>query len=185
MIKYDHCRTSEDIDQILSIQKENLVNSIAQEDIGKEGFVIVQHDFEMIHLMNTPYPHIVARDGENVIGYALTMLKEFEREVPALVPMFENINNIIHQNESLGNVNYCVMGQICIKKGFRGQGIFKGLYQNFRDQLSNDFKYLVTEVSKRNIRSLKAHSNLGFQNIMEYKSPVDGEEWVIFLWDWK
>jgi predicted GNAT superfamily acetyltransferase len=72
------------------------------------------------------------------------------------------------------------MGQVCIAKGYRGQGIFQGLYQEMANQLEPHFEYIITEVSKRNPRSIRAHEKVGFLNVREYTSD-DGEEWVILL----
>lgn len=184
MIKVDKCTGLADIDQILALQQENLAKSLSPEEIKSQGFVTVVHDQELLNEMNFPYPHVVARDRNSIIGYALTMLPEFEKRVPILVPMFEQINSVLYQGKLLKNQHYCVMGQICIKKDYRGQGLFETLYKHFKEALSPHYSYVVTEVAKRNTRSAKAHEKIGFKIISEYKSYEDGEEWIIYLWDW-
>jgi predicted GNAT superfamily acetyltransferase len=168
----------------LKLQQSNLLESIEKGEMETQGFVTAKHDIELLSLMNHPYPHITAKENEKLIGYALVMLKNFEKSIQILVPMFEQINSIIYQGELLKNANYFVMGQICIEKNYRGEGIFKRLYEKLRDQMAEDFKYVITEVSKRNARSTSAHLKMGFINIKEYRSTIDNEEWIIFLWDW-
>jgi len=65
-----------------------------------------------------------------VIGYALCMLKEFKKEIEVLRPMFKQIDSILNKGG-----DYIVMGQICIDKRFRKQGVFRGLYQFMKAQL--------------------------------------------------
>lgn len=57
------------------------------------------------------------------------------------------------------------------------------LYGHFRDCLSNEFSYLVTDVALANTRSLRAHEKRGFQVINQL---IYGDlKWNIVLWDWK
>lgn len=77
--------------------------------------------------MNDACPHTLAMDGEQVVGYALTMLESFRNEIPILTPMFETADRL------LPTKNYLAMGQICIDKPYRGQGLFKGLYRFYKE----------------------------------------------------
>jgi len=72
------------------------------------------------------------------------------------------------------------MGQICIAKTHRKKGIFRALYKEMIERMSNDFDFIVTEVAHRNSRSLNAHYAIGFKNVKEYSSE-SGEHWVILL----
>ena len=74
------------------------------------------------------------------------------------------------------------MGQICVGKDYRGQGVFRQLYLAHRERLSQDFDYCITEVSTSNIRSMRAHQNIGFQVLHTFTDELD--EWNIVLWDW-
>ncbi len=72
------------------------------------------------------------------------------------------------------------MGQVCVAKPYRGQGVFAGLYTLMSQHLRGSFDYLVTEVSMRNPRSLRAHEKVGFTILHEYQSQ-DGEQWAIIV----
>jgi L-amino acid N-acyltransferase YncA len=41
---------------------------------------------------------------------------------------------------------------------------------------------LVTEVSTKNQRSLKAHEKVGFKNVFTYEDGID--EWNVVIWNW-
>ena len=90
--------------------------------------------------------------------------------------MFETADQL------LPNKNYLAMGQVCIDKPFRGKGIFKNLYAYYRDELSNQFDCLFTEVATLNTRSLNAHIAVGFE-ILDTQT-TDGTSWEMVNWDW-
>ncbi len=183
MIHYTQSTSKEDLEQIIQLQIENREDRISQEERQSEGFVTVVHDLPLLEEMNTPYPHTIAKDGDQLIAYVLTMLKSLENRIPILVPMFQQINATEYEGELLGDTDYFVIGQCCVKKGYRGQGIFKGLYEKMREYMSPHFKYVITEIATRNPRSIRAHEKMGFTVIKEYTDPTD--HWALVLWDWR
>lgn len=183
MITYTVASNSEDLHQILELQKANVEEAISIDESKQQGFVTVHHDFELLQFMNQPHPHIIAKDGEIVVGYALIMLKSLKDRIPVLFSMFEEINNMIYRGEKLEEVAYFVMGQVCISKAYRGKGIFRGLYEEMKRQMSPHFKYVVTEIATRNTRSIRAHEKVGFKEIKIFSD--EQEEWSIVLWDWE
>jgi len=162
----------------------NLPSSLSKEEIKKEGFVTVDHDFDTLKKMNTPYPHTIALDGSEVVGYALVMLPAMRNEIEILKPMFEKIDGLSYNAKLLSESKYFMMGQVCVEKEYRGQGVFYKMYDHLKSTTNDDFDYMITEVSTHNPRSLKAHENHGFQNILSYKAP-DGHPWQILLWNYK
>ena len=115
--------------------------------------------------MNAICPHIIAKHHDEVIGYALCMVKDFKAKIPVLIPMFNEMESII-----LKNSNYVVMGQVCISKDYRKQGVFRGLYHFMAEVLKRDFDIIVTEVDIENTRSLNAHKAVGFTRLKNYRS---------------
>ena len=113
--------------------------------------------------MNEKYPHIVAKEGNEVIGYTLVMLPEFGNKIPVLIPLFEKIDQLSYQENLLLETPYFVMGQVCVSKNYRGKGVFTGLYQQMKKEMSPHFKYIVTEIATRNTRSMRAHEKVGFE----------------------
>jgi GNAT superfamily N-acetyltransferase len=181
VIEYSTAKTNDELLQILALQQQNLrhKNSIKEEQ--EQGFVTVHHDIELLAKMNQIIPHVIAKDGDKVIGYALAMSKHFRNQIPALQSMFDLLDNLMIHGEKLGTENFMVMGQICIDKDYRGKGIFQGLYKYYFDLYKPNYKYIITEVAERNVRSLQAHFKVGFKEVHKYDEP-GFETWVVLMY---
>ncbi|MFE3871334.1 GNAT family N-acetyltransferase [Flavobacterium sp. ZS1P70] len=177
-ILYKRASTLDELQQIRELQLLNSSQNISSEEKLQEGFVTVQHTVALLDQMNTACAHIIAKEGKKVVGFALVMLSNFRNEIEVLIPMFERIDSVLSPNKS-----YVIMGQVCVDKNYRKQGIFRGLYDFYRTQLQHEFDYLITEVAAINQRSMNAHESIGFKKIDSYEE--EGINWNIMLWDWK
>jgi len=179
-IKFTVAKNDEDLKQILALQKLNYKAYLAPEEAVSQGFVSIEHEFPLLKDMNADYPHIIAKSGDKIVGYALVMLRKFGDKVDVLLPMFERINVLDWKGKSMNECSYFIMGQVCVAKAFRGKGVFSGLYAEMQERMKGDFDYLVTEVASRNTRSMRAHEKVGFELMLNYS--VEGEEeWNIVL----
>lgn len=183
MIQYTTAASQKDIQQILELQWINLPKNISTSEAKDQGFVTVHHDIDILMAMNEKFQHVIAKDKEKVIGYTLVMLPEFGNQIPVLTSMFDKINQLTYNGNALKKITYFVMGQVCVDKNYRGQGVFHGLYQKMKIEMSNHFDCIVTEIATRNTRSMRAHEKVGFDTINIYSTPE--EEWAIVAWDWK
>jgi predicted GNAT family N-acyltransferase len=174
---YKRATTRDELEQIRTIQLQNSSQNITSEEKLLEGFVTVQHTVALLEQMNNACPHIIAKNGKKVVGFALVMLSNFRNEIEVLIPMFERIDTLLPPDKS-----YVIMGQVCVDKNYRKQGIFRGLYDFYRTQLQHEFDFLITEVAAINQRSMNAHESVGFKKIDTYEE--DGVNWNIMLWDW-
>ena len=174
MVVYKQAESLKELEQILDLQQRNLPKNISQEESTKEGFVTVEHSLETLKSMNDVCGHIIAMDDGQVVGYALCMHPEFSEDIEVLRPMFMEIETALNDD-----VRYMVMGQICVAKGHRNQGIFRKLYQTMKEKLPMGFDTIVTEVDGKNKRSLDAHAAIGFQELRRYYA--DNKEWVIII----
>ena len=118
--------TEADLLGILELQSENHLEQISS---FEEGFVTVKHDLQLLKKMNDLAPHVIAKDGEKVVAYVLAMTPALKEDIPVLIPMFEQFNVLTYQEKSLSMWNYLVVGQVCVSKNYRGQGIFDKIYQ--------------------------------------------------------
>lgn len=97
--------------------------------------------------------------------------------------MFQNLDAIIYQDRPLAAQPFYVMGQICIAKGYRGKGLFDVLYEKHKEVFQHQYPFVLTDISARNVRSLRAHQRIGFKTINTYRDELD--DWSVVLWDWR
>jgi len=176
-VEFTTAKTILDLQQILLLQKANQPKNLTEEEIKTQGFVTVEHNFDLLQKMNSPYPHIIAKLDNKVVGYALVMLPELKKEIPILWSLFKKIDELKVEEGDLKNLRYFVMGQICVDKNHRGQGVFGGLYQKMAETMRPHFDYIITEIAVRNTRSMRAHSREGFETLAIDKNAK--EEWVV------
>ena len=138
MISYKQVGTLEELQQILALQQQNLPKNLSSEERSKEGFVTVEHTLEVLKTMNDMCGHIIAIEGNQVVGYALCMHPNFADEIEVLRPMFKEIDSALKEKN-----NYMVMGQICVAKSHRGKGVFRKLYQTMKEKLPKGFDTLI------------------------------------------
>ncbi len=172
MIVYSKASSEIELKQILELQNKNLPQSLFGKEKVNEGFVTVCHSIEVLKEMNNFCSHTIAKHKDKVVGYALSMTKDFALDIVVLKPMFHEISKIISDKK------YIVMGQICIDKEFRGKGLFRGLYEFMKTTIClNDFEIIITEIDMTNQRSLKAHESIGFKKMKDYK--YEDKNWRI------
>lgn len=180
-ISYRAAQTDQDLEQILSLQKQNHYTAISPETLDKEGFVYAEHTPELLKTMAAYSPQIIAVSDGKVIGYTLSMTPDMKDHISSLTPMFEQFDQCIYKGKPLRHHPFVVGGQVCVAEGFRGMGVFAGLYHTLAHQVQDRCNLCVTEIARRNPRSLRAHQKIGFEIINTY--PAQGETWDIVAWD--
>jgi GNAT superfamily N-acetyltransferase len=175
--------TERELDQVLQLQQKYLAGNTSKEEMQSQGFVTVQHTPEMLRQMHSLAPSIIIKDGDEVVAYALVMLRECRNLIPALIPMFDSFDRLPWRGKGLGEYRFYVMGQVCVEKAYRGKGLFDLLYLKHREIYQPQFDLLLTEVATRNKRSLRAHERVGFTTIHTYTDELD--EWAVLLWEWR
>lgn len=181
-IHFTTVSTPEEVRQILDLQKKNHSSVLSPEVMAEQGYVTVRHDPAVLQRMNEAAPAVIAKDGDQVVGYALVMPREFAPAVPILIPMFEMLESLSWKNQPLkDNPRWFVMGQICVAEGYRGMGIFDGLYLKMKEVYRSQYDFTVTEVAERNTRSMRAHERVGFQTLHVYPDATTGEVWRMIV----
>ena len=182
-VRYKYAETDEELRQILQLQQQNLPENIDANTRVQQGFVTVKHDLDLLRRMNSAHPHVIAIDGERLVGYTLVMLPDFRDQIPVLVPMFNRLDGLYFRGRKLGDMRYFVMGQVCVDRDYRGTGVFAGLYHQMRSFMQSTFDLNVTQIATRNTRSIRAHEKVGFETIEKYASG--GEDWAVVAWNWE
>ncbi len=181
MYTFSLSSTEEHLLQILELQSKNIKQAVATNNQHKEGFVTVKHDLNKLSLLASKTPHAIVTYNQSVVGYALAMDSEYKNSIPELVPMFQLFDSLNYQGKPIEN--YLVMGQICVDKNHRKKGLFKQLYHHLMFNYSQQYNYIITEISKDNTPSNHAHHKVGFRNIHTFRDDID--HWNVVLWDWK
>lgn len=171
MLRYTTAHTPGELEQILALQRGNLPGAAAGQD--EQGFVTLRYTAPLLQSVCGPYRHVIAKDGDAVVGYALVLLPESGTHFPAIGDMFA----VVDAWRAPGT-RYFVMGQVCVAQDYRGQGVFRGLYRQLRDEMRPHFDFVATDVSRNNRRSMNAHAAIGFKEIN------DGSPWQVIVWDW-
>jgi ribosomal protein S18 acetylase RimI-like enzyme len=181
-INFTTIASDDDVRQVLDLQQVNLSTKVSADVAASQGFVTVQHNFDLLKQMNEAIPQVIAKDGDQVVGYALVMLPAFQDLIPVLKPMFVLFDSLDFRGKKISEYRYYVMGQICVAEGYRGVGIFDGLYQHHRELYRMQFDFVATEIASRNTRSIRAHERVGFKTIHTFQDETD--HWEIVVWDW-
>lgn len=173
----------QELDAIGGLQQANLRRNISAHEAAEQGFLTAEYSLDLLHQMHALEPAIIAKEGEEIAGYALVATKAIRHAHPLMAELFDAIDKLQYQGIALHSANYVVVGQLCVRKEFRGQGLVPKLYNHFRDSLADQYTYCLTDVATTNLRSLKAHRQAGFQviNHTEYA----GVGWEVVLWDWQ
>ena len=173
----------DELDAIAALQHANLRRNISAEEAAGQGFLTAEYSLDLLQKMHTVEPAVIAKEGKEIAGYALVATKAIRHAHPLLAYLFDAIDRLHFENTALVEANYVVVGQLCVGKEFRGQGLVKKIYNHFRDSLAGKYIYCITDVATTNLRSLKAHKQAGFEviNHTEYA----GIGWEVVLWDWR
>ncbi|MES2773753.1 MAG: GNAT family N-acetyltransferase [Bacteroidota bacterium] len=174
--------TEEELQQILKLQQANTKARLSEAEIMEQGFVTVEHTPEQLQQLHDIHPSVIVKDGDVIAGYALVMPRECAGIVPVLVPAFKALEKLEYKGRSLQNTSWYLMGQVCVAKAYRGQGVFKMLYEGHKQFLQHQYDYCITEISTTNKRSLRAHEKVGFKILHVFADATD--EWAIVVWDW-
>lgn len=183
MIQYSTANAINDLEGILKLQKANLARNLSAAESESQGFVTVDHSYELLKKLNDQEKHVIARAHDRVVGYVLAMTKQARSDIPVLLPMFDAFDRYVFRERFISDYNYIVVGQVCVDKAFRGQGVFDQCYAAYRQQHAGKYDLAITEIAASNTRSLRAHKRIGFEELFSYAAP-DGSDWKVVLWDW-
>lgn len=186
LIQYATVKDAREVEQILALQALNHRHSVDAATAVSDGFTTVKHDPEVLAAMNRECPSAIAKSGDTLAGYCLMMPQSFRPLVPILDPMFAMLEGLSWRGQALaGNPRWFVMGQVCVAREFRGMGVFDGMYHELRRAYADRYDFVVTEISQRNTRSLRAHQRVGFERLHVYDDTLADDVWEVVVWDWR
>jgi len=175
--------TPRDLEGIIALQRANLESALDPGEMRAQGFVTVAHTPAILERMHAMAPSIVARSGDEIVGYALTMPVACKSLVPLLEPMFTLFARLEAGGRPLRDSRFYVCGQVCVARAERGSGIFDALYRAHAENYAASHDWIVTQISMRNPRSIRAHARVGFREIARYQDAHD--DWSVVAWDFR
>ena len=182
MIRTKLASSESELTGIRLLQSQNLRRNLSATEAAEQGFLIAEYTQEYLRSMNAHRPAVIALDGDQVVGYALAAAKSVREGHPFLSALFDEIDRLHFGQEPLTDIDYVVVGQLCISKAYRSQGLVQKLYGLFRESLQPHHRYAITDIARANTRSLQAHRRTGFQVI--HSLDYGGQTWDVVLWDW-
>jgi ribosomal protein S18 acetylase RimI-like enzyme len=182
MVIIKRVSTISELEGIKQLQQDNLKANLSPGESETEGFVTAEYSMDFLQKMHQAGASIIAKDGELVVGYALVAHPSIRHEHELLDDLFNAIDQTQWQGKLLQESKYVVVGQLCVSKFYRGMGLVNRMYDYYKECLSGEFDYCLTDIVQNNQRSLKAHRKAGFQvvNTLDY----GGSMWDIVLWQW-
>lgn len=184
-ISISKATSDHEIEGILELQKANLRKNLTPEEMDKYGFVTLAYDFNFVKEMSAGNHHIIAKEGEKVVGYCLLFDRSKNHLMKEGAGIFPVFNELIYKGKRLGDSNYVSVGQVCVHRDYAGNGILGKMYAAFRENYKHLYELAMTDVSYKNTRSLKGHIKAGFEVIHRFDEPDAGEPWDIVVWDWR
>ena len=172
-----------ELEGIVALQRANLRKNLSDSEAAQQGFLTAEYDLPYLRAMNAAAPSIIAVDQSQVVGYALVATQPIRHGHPFIGALFQAIDPLLFRGQTFDKTPYVVVGQLCVGRHHRGQGLVQRLYQHFRESQQSDYHCAVTDIARENVRSLRAHVNTGFRVI--HSIAYEGRDWDIVVWDWR
>ncbi|CAF1417775.1 unnamed protein product [Rotaria magnacalcarata] len=187
MVSFTTAESEEDLLNIISLMKSNLRKTLSLDQQASDGFLSIEFSYDILRKMNQPASSIIATDttSNKLVGYALASLPEIAVELPDIAKLILLIKTLDYKGKPLRDNTYYILGQICVADGYRGRMVFDGMLQKHRELHSDRYEMMITCISNKNVRSLRAHARVGFETIYTFNDLSSDDTWHAVLWDWR
>ncbi len=172
--------TTRDILPIMDLQIENHAQNVNEEQKKIDGFVTLltsSRDLRACISQGLVYIAADADHEEDIVGY-LILMRPFEaNKIGFLRPLLEEVSCRISGTAFNDAVilkdwrNYLILAQILVRAQYSGKKIGTQLF-NAGKKVTKELypRYIITEVSSANPRSIAFHRSLGFSDSHSYSS---------------
>jgi L-amino acid N-acyltransferase YncA len=171
-----------DVPQILEILRQNLAENLSL-DQKIEGFLYYEPTVPELKQIINDVGILVATDGDEIMGYLMTMSRELAESIPFECELIEKLGEMKYDGKDLNKYRYVVLAQICIAKKYRGGMTFARLHA-MKDELMKQKGYElgIAEIADQNVKSLTVHSF--FTEVGTYLSS-SGVLWHVVVQDFR
>lgn len=184
-IQINKATSQQEIQGILDLQQANLRKNLTQDEMDNYGFVTLEYDLDLLNEMPAGNHHIIAKEGDRVVGYCLLFDRSKNHLMTEGTGIFPVFNATVYKGVLLGESNYVSIGQVCVARAYTGQGILGRMYSFFKESYKHLYDFAMTDIASHNIRSIKGHQKAGFELLKRFDEPDAGEPWDIVIWDWR
>ena len=161
--------TPADYDAILQLQNANYIGNLSLEE-RSEGFLSARFTPGQVAALAEDLGTTIAIVDGDLAGCVCAIRRDFDHRSPVVAKMLECFDHVSFAGKPLSSMNSYIYGPVCIRRGYRGRGLLRGLYDVQRRDLSGRFDAGVALVSRDNPHSLQAHRiGLGMSEVGEFE----------------
>ncbi len=125
----------------------------------------------------------ISTEGENVLGFIITLNKELAEANPLFQEMLAAIDNINFDGKPISEYKYLIFAQSCIDEPYRLSSVAGRLYKKAIDKAKElGIEIVIGQVVSSNNKSMSVHGGVADQ-AGSYKSKTSGLEWNVFVRD--
>src|SRR4051794_1562826 len=99
---------NDELVQIHELNLQNLKWALSEEERRQEGFLSWLYRLDLLQQMHQLAPSVVAKDGDRVIGYALTAFVEAAAFHPDLQAMLQHLGALEYRGKKLSDWSFYV-----------------------------------------------------------------------------
>ena len=99
-----------EINAIKELQNLNLRPNISDEEAASQGFLTASYTLEYLQAMNADAPSVVAKAGDEVVGYAMVTTQALRNGHDLMADLFNTIDRTTYGGRILREANYVVVG---------------------------------------------------------------------------
>jgi hypothetical protein len=114
MVQLCLSQSTADLEGILSLQRENLLTILSEEEKASQGFVTIPHTLDQLEAMHSIAPHVHAKENEQVVGYVLAMTLASRKAIPMMASLFDNFDELEVAGKKVSTYRPMVVGQVCV-----------------------------------------------------------------------
>lgn len=183
MIKVSFVSSLTEMERISALNTLNRKSLLDADTIRMQGFVTWAYPVKLLEGMHSYAPSVIAAEGDQLAGYALTAPLECASIHPELASLLEKMQVVRYQGRPLTDYRHYIMGQLCVAEAYRGQGVVELLYQFHRQQFAPRYELMVLTIATANTRSIRVHERIGFQEVHHFEDHHGA--WKAYVWDWR
>jgi hypothetical protein len=146
-----------DIEGVLSLQELYLVSNLTEEE-KESGFVTTPFTIAQLTEVIENKGLFIAKDNHKIIAYIFAENWSFFNQWPIFRYMNTLFTSLTFLDFNITTTNSFQYGPICIHAAYRGKGLIRPFFEFMRSHVVAHYPLALTFINKKNIPSLKAHT---------------------------